>query len=424
MTIAANFANIEFGVSDAKLNPKARSGTSRAESARERSFGERWQSLVDLDSTAGGKKVVTQAVGLEQCPAFTIADLQDGLGATNRPNHSGEIETHPRVRPQNAEGSQHQAPSTKQEMGIGTIEVDPTGTPLVPMIQWQSVVPEPCRTMNANQQTSCIESTLPIGARQMRFNDLIEANLVRQGTGDIRSSAAPPTHEMALRSMDVTNQPGFAAQKGSEADENCEAVESTERLSGPSIAGHVFCARTHGPDSPATNVANPQVETAAVAPDPAASDKEIDIRNATEAVIRPAATPKKGRAPGDPSTPSEQPSSAHFASGQAAQNLTGHPGQFSQQQLDAGLAHSSNVPAVPTREPASFPSQTAPSPSSTTVHQTFAALDAENSTATSKWVHAGRNTAEAGFEDPVLGWVGVRAQAASAAYMRRWCQFP
>jgi len=42
---------------------------------------------------------------------------------------------------------------------------------------------------------------------------------------------------------------------------------------------------------------------------------------------------------------------------------------------------------------------------------TFAALDAGSSSGTTTWVHAGARSAEAGFQDPTLGWVGVRADA-------------
>jgi hypothetical protein len=40
---------------------------------------------------------------------------------------------------------------------------------------------------------------------------------------------------------------------------------------------------------------------------------------------------------------------------------------------------------------------------------TFAALDADTRAGTPAWIHAGSQRAEAGFEDPTLGWVGVRA---------------
>jgi hypothetical protein len=43
--------------------------------------------------------------------------------------------------------------------------------------------------------------------------------------------------------------------------------------------------------------------------------------------------------------------------------------------------------------------------------ETFAALDAESASGTPTWVHAGAQRAEAGFQDPALGWVGVRADA-------------
>jgi hypothetical protein len=41
--------------------------------------------------------------------------------------------------------------------------------------------------------------------------------------------------------------------------------------------------------------------------------------------------------------------------------------------------------------------------------ETFAALDAETAPGTPTWIHAGAQRAEAGFQDPSLGWVGVRA---------------
>jgi len=41
--------------------------------------------------------------------------------------------------------------------------------------------------------------------------------------------------------------------------------------------------------------------------------------------------------------------------------------------------------------------------------ETFAALDGGAPAGSISWTHAGANRAEAGFEDPALGWVGVRA---------------
>ena len=42
---------------------------------------------------------------------------------------------------------------------------------------------------------------------------------------------------------------------------------------------------------------------------------------------------------------------------------------------------------------------------------TFAALDAETASPPTTWIQAGTRRAEAGYQDPALGWVGVRAQS-------------
>jgi hypothetical protein len=45
------------------------------------------------------------------------------------------------------------------------------------------------------------------------------------------------------------------------------------------------------------------------------------------------------------------------------------------------------------------------------VHETFAAMDAETGDGSARWVLADSHRAEAGFQDPALGWISVRAHA-------------
>ena len=66
----------------------------------------------------------------------------------------------------------------------------------------------------------------------------------------------------------------------------------------------------------------------------------------------------------------------------------------------AGAQGSANTPATI----GSTATSPAPAP-----QETFAALDAGSAVGAPNWVHAGGRQAEAGFEDPALGWVGVRA---------------
>jgi hypothetical protein len=58
-----------------------------------------------------------------------------------------------------------------------------------------------------------------------------------------------------------------------------------------------------------------------------------------------------------------------------------------------------------------------PAASQTTAQETFTTLDSGTSTLPSQpsWLHAGSRTAEAGFVDPSLGWVSVRAEMSGGA---------
>jgi hypothetical protein len=52
-----------------------------------------------------------------------------------------------------------------------------------------------------------------------------------------------------------------------------------------------------------------------------------------------------------------------------------------------------------------------PQHSAAAVRDPFAALDQDHATPPATWIHAGTHHAEAGYFDPALGWIGVRADA-------------
>jgi hypothetical protein len=75
----------------------------------------------------------------------------------------------------------------------------------------------------------------------------------------------------------------------------------------------------------------------------------------------------------------------------------------------AGWHTSSNAPGV-TGSPSS---PAAAAKSGPELHESFAALETEPEAPT--WVHAGAHRAEAGFQDPALGWVCVRADSSGGS---------
>jgi hypothetical protein len=53
----------------------------------------------------------------------------------------------------------------------------------------------------------------------------------------------------------------------------------------------------------------------------------------------------------------------------------------------------------------------ASAPTGPDTRETFATLDAGEATGKPTWIHAGAHQAEAGYQDPTLGWVSVRADS-------------
>ncbi len=107
------------------------------------------------------------------------------------------------------------------------------------------------------------------------------------------------------------------------------------------------------------------------------------------------AAPRITRGPGqvEPVTHTLAQPAAGIAADAAtlAHNPTGAPGAMN---AAGGISGDSNATAAPAA-----------------LRETFAALDAESSSGTPSWIHTGAHRAEAGFQDPALGWVGVRADS-------------
>lgn len=129
---------------------------------------------------------------------------------------------------------------------------------------------------------------------------------------------------------------------------------------------------------------------------------------ASPAVLEDSSSPASGSAPGlrdaaargKPRAPGEGSVSGVTAA-------TGSANPFG----SVGSPSVSSIAREPGAAPAPAPSKADPAAAPATLPgDSFAALDREISGAAPVWVHSGAARAEAGFEDPALGWVAVRAQ--------------
>lgn len=80
--------------------------------------------------------------------------------------------------------------------------------------------------------------------------------------------------------------------------------------------------------------------------------------------------------------------------------------------VDAVASSGQRIPEAPPISTVSAPQDqpvASAASAAATARDTFSALDAGTSPGTPAWTHAGSQHAEAGFRDPALGWVGVRA---------------
>jgi hypothetical protein len=108
---------------------------------------------------------------------------------------------------------------------------------------------------------------------------------------------------------------------------------------------------------------------------------------------------------------------AHTAAKERSQAEQGKQNYFAVQQSPLGGAHDSpavraEISIAKGEAPAIDSSK--PSASSTALANPLDAMDTHTERSHPTWLHAGAHQAEAGFQDPTLGWIGVRAHVDSS----------
>lgn len=102
-------------------------------------------------------------------------------------------------------------------------------------------------------------------------------------------------------------------------------------------------------------------------------------------------------------------SRVHGTAAEAVRATTSGAAASTQDALASSMVRESGA-AVATSTNAQVADSSAVSAGNSSVHATFAALDSGNAGGSAAWTQTGSHAAEAGYRDPVLGWVSVRAE--------------
>jgi hypothetical protein len=117
-----------------------------------------------------------------------------------------------------------------------------------------------------------------------------------------------------------------------------------------------------------------------------------------------------------PTSASSEPVASRNAQAQEASHTVGHGLQALQPQAASPAGDATLLMRDPATQNVALKGtgSTAESGSAPlAAHETFAAIDTGASSDTSSWTHIGAHRAEAGIQDPALGWIGVRADGSA-----------
>jgi len=226
-----------------------------------------------------------------------------------------------------------------------------------------------------------------------KISDRTESRSLRLAPGTPPQTAQPASGGKETDLGDETVQVPGRASAGSElpaavlpAGQRQSSSPTQGVTAAPMLPGN---SPQHGPGTLA-NADGIPTNSPSTAPDLAAKPAAASLQSAEPALARPA----------------HEAARADRVQ-QKASSVTGQP------VLTA--ADGSSLVRDPAGSAQGEPAGTGARSAAAAMREPFAALDAGTTAGTPTWIHASAQQAEAGFQDPALGWVGVRAEASGGS---------
>lgn len=273
---------------------------------------------------------------------------------------------------------------------------------LVPAIPARLVIPT---LVEAAGKNSLPESqTSPSNWQSIEASRSAQLSGSPQLPGAVGIASTAQSHAMqraAFSSLEDTETP--AASQPVSSISSAE-VRSAEVGSGPSIAQNVAAKENLSPQTVptlSTGNSNHPATVENVAP------SATDLPTSAGAVqTSPEAVGDAAQQITDRATPRAANRDTTRASAASATQVSAAQPATLDAAASAGLRSQAAPPIAP---PTTTHGQTTATANSATTQDRFSALDAGTSPGTPAWTFAGSQHAEAGFRDPALGWVSVRA---------------
>ncbi len=230
-----------------------------------------------------------------------------------------------------------------------------------------------------------------------------------QGTNSASPLAVPQSaSSLSAPVLDKTIEASAVGASGSQAAAN-SGLQSTAAESPKPVSVPTADRAT----DPASILAVPNQ-----ADRPAAASPVPNLNLAQAAGAEPVAgegrpAPGSARTSGKTGSQTERVNEPHSAASQGVQLFAGPTSAPSPVQSSSFIPHDPsgvNAATAAGGSASSAGSSSGNGAAASAAQDTFAALDAGAGTAAPTWTHAGAHYAEAGYQDPALGWVGVRAQ--------------
>jgi len=305
------------------------------------------------------------------------------------------------------------APTVAGEAPVSETAKDPTDPDTAPLVAGGAgLVGQTASVLGTKGQTDDLHAGAVAGGRSAPASreTQLEATKSQQptassGINDVTSDHAP----------DSTEASGSSVRKSDSTSTEFSAPEPVSTVQGKSLAPSVQGyeqAQSAGTDAFAVAAGSGQQQGAEALADAAKSPNSQSL--ATPSLGRKPGVASAGRTEESTITRTAQasepvPSMLHkdlTATGQASWTAQDGAGLVRDQ---AGSLGGTAVSGAGTSTTSTTSTQ------SSATHEAFSALDAGTLPVTPTWIHAGARRAEAGFQDPSLGWVGVRADSSGGS---------